>query len=66
MPESIVKQRICLVTSGHLSTNPRLVKEADALFSAGYEVSIISSRFIEWADKADSEFNKRSWHIEKL
>jgi hypothetical protein len=35
-----------LVTPGHLSTNPRLVKEADALAAAGYQVSVVSARFI--------------------
>ena len=29
-------RRVCLLTPGHLSTNPRLVKEADALANAGY------------------------------
>ena len=28
--------RICLVTTGQPSTNPRLVKEADALAAEGY------------------------------
>lgn len=66
MTDSIIKQRICLVTPGHLSTNPRLVKEADALVSAGYDVSIVSSRFIEWADEVDREFENRSWRVEKV
>lgn len=66
MPAGINKRRICLVTPGHLSTNPRLVKEADALVSAGYEVSIVSSRFIEWADEADREFENRSWRVVKV
>jgi glycosyltransferase involved in cell wall biosynthesis len=35
-------KRICLVTSAHISYNPRIVKEADALSEAGYEVSVIA------------------------
>jgi glycosyltransferase involved in cell wall biosynthesis len=34
--------RICLITPGHLSSTPRLVKEADALVQAGYQVHVIS------------------------
>ncbi len=65
MSDRMAKPRICLVTPGHLSTNPRLVKEADALVSAGYEVRVVSSRFIEWADEADKEFDSRNWHVTK-
>jgi len=60
------KRRICLVTPGHLSTNPRLVKEADALAAAGYEVSVVSARFIHWADEADDEFSSRPWRVRKV
>lgn len=34
--------RVCLISSGHLGSNPRLVKEADALHDAGAEVHVIS------------------------
>jgi glycosyltransferase involved in cell wall biosynthesis len=57
---------VCLVTPGHLSTNPRLVKEADALAGAGYEVSIVASRFIGWADEADRELDGRDWAVTKV
>lgn len=57
---------ICLVTPGHLSTNPRLVKEADALVAAGYRVSVVSARFIQWADEADAEFADRPWQVRKV
>lgn len=59
-------QHICLVTPGHLSTNPRLVKEADALVAAGYRVTVVASRFIAWADKADSEFDGRQWKVHRV
>ncbi|MDP3620180.1 MAG: hypothetical protein Q8R63_10335 [Ramlibacter sp.] len=59
-------KHVCLVTPGHLSTNPRLVKEADALVGAGYQVTVIASRFIEWADAADSEFDSRPWAVHKV
>ena len=34
---------ICLVTAGHIASTPRLVKEADALQSAGYAVRVVAS-----------------------
>lgn len=35
------KLSICLVSPGHLGSNPRLVKEADALVEAGHRVHVI-------------------------
>ena len=57
--------RICLITPAHLSTNPRLVKEADALSEAGHDVRVISADFLGWARAADTEFGNRSWHVEE-
>ncbi len=45
--------RICLISPGHLTTNPRLVKEANALVEAGYSVVVISARYLPWADQQD-------------
>jgi hypothetical protein len=33
---------ICIVTSSHIGSNPRVVKEADALTQAGYVVTVVS------------------------
>lgn len=55
--------RVCLVTTGHPSTNPRLVKEADALSAAGYTVHVVACKFLGWADRADAEFEARPWTI---
>lgn len=57
---------ICLVTSGQPSTNPRLVKEADALAEAGYDVRVVAARFAAWADAADREFEGRPWRVEAV
>jgi glycosyltransferase involved in cell wall biosynthesis len=35
-------KRICLVTPGHLASDPRLVKEADALHEAGFLVRVVA------------------------
>jgi glycosyltransferase involved in cell wall biosynthesis len=45
--------RICLISPGHLSTNPRLVKEALALKGAGFEVSVIHGRYQNWGAEND-------------
>jgi glycosyltransferase involved in cell wall biosynthesis len=33
---------ICIVSPGHVASNPRVVKEADALHSAGYSVTVVA------------------------
>lgn len=38
----LLGKKICLVSSGHVGSNPRLVKEADALHSRGAEVVVIA------------------------
>lgn len=35
-------KRVCLVTTAHISYNPRLLKEADALDAAGFNVRVVS------------------------
>ncbi|HEY4062597.1 MAG TPA: hypothetical protein VGM30_11880 [Puia sp.] len=35
-------RKVCIVTNRHLSYNPRVLKEADALYAAGYEVSVVT------------------------
>jgi glycosyl transferase family 4 len=55
--------RICLIAPSHLSTNPRLVKEADALTEAGYDVAVITADFSQWGRCADAEFRERRWQV---
>ena len=55
--------RVCLITPGHLATNPRIVKEADTLSEAGYEVTVIAADFLDWAHHADGEFAERTWQV---
>jgi len=54
--------RICLITPGQPSINPRLVKEADALHEAGHEVRVLCSHYVPWADEADRALlASRAW-----
>ena len=57
------RARICLITPGHLATNPRLVKEADALTEAGNDVAVIAADYVGWAREADAEFRGRPWQV---
>ena len=55
--------RVCILSPGHLSTNPRLIKEADALAGANYDVKVIAGDFAHWAREADRGFANRSWPV---
>ncbi|MCF4967962.1 glycosyltransferase [Nostoc sp. CMAA1605] len=40
------QQRICLVSPGHVASNPRLVKEANALHEAGFQVRVVAGDYM--------------------
>jgi glycosyltransferase involved in cell wall biosynthesis len=48
-------KKIVLVTSGQPTLNPRLLKEADALADAGYEVTVLYSYWNAWGAAFDSQ-----------
>ncbi len=52
--------KICLISTGQPSTNPRLVKEADALSEEGYEVTALCSYWSDWAYEFDKEILKNA------
>lgn len=37
-----MSKTVCIVSPGNLASNPRLVKEADALHGAGYDVTVVA------------------------
>src|SRR5258708_221199 len=47
------RPRICILTPGALGSNPRVVKEADALHEDGYDVTVISTRTLAHVDQRD-------------
>ena len=54
--------RVCLVTTGQPACNPRLVKEADALAEAGFDVHVVAAYSADWATDADRDLVKsRRW-----
>src|SRR5262252_6686393 len=50
--------RICIVTAGHLSTSPRMLKAADALAACGHRVRVVSTRHVDWATEADADVRR--------
>lgn len=57
-----LRQKIVLVTSGQPSLNPRLVKEADSLFEAGYDVTVIYLYWNDWGTDLDKQLlAKKKW-----
>lgn len=53
--------RITVVTGGHLSTCPRMVKAADAFHAAGHTVRVISTVSTAWATDGDAAYASRPW-----
>lgn len=57
--------KVCLVTTSQPSGNPRLVKEADALSEAGYDVRVVGAFMNDWAMKFDADLlASRRWRCE--
>jgi len=60
-------KRVCLVTCAHLSYNPRLLKEADALLEAGYTVRVVSLCAQDERWKLDEALmSSRRWKLETV
>ncbi|MBB2144093.1 hypothetical protein GM921_01225 [Pedobacter sp. LMG 31464] len=62
----ITSKKIVLITSGQPSLNPRLVKEADALIDAGYDVTVIYQYWNDWATNLDKKLlatKKWKYHL---
>ena len=53
------RKRVAVITAGHLSTCPRMIKAADALAEEGHDVHVVSTRATEWAAAADEALVQR-------
>lgn len=58
--------RICIVTRSALGSNPRVVKEADALADAGHQVHVISVRVLEADSRDDDILTNAGWTVERI
>ncbi|HWD89990.1 MAG TPA: hypothetical protein VG367_17810 [Mucilaginibacter sp.] len=55
-------KKILLLSSGQPSLNPRLVKEADALAGAGYDVTVIYAYWNDWGTRYDQQLlSQKPW-----
>ena len=50
-----MSKKILLISSGQPSLNPRLVKEADTLTGAGYNVTVLYAYWNHWGTKYDEQ-----------
>ncbi|MDB5487765.1 MAG: hypothetical protein JWQ58_1480 [Reyranella sp.] len=50
-----MRRAVCIVSPGNLASNPRVLKEADALHGAGYDVTAIVCDYNEVLRQADDE-----------
>jgi glycosyltransferase involved in cell wall biosynthesis len=58
---------ICLISPGHLASNPRLVKEADALYEAGFRVKVIAGDTASGVRPLDDTIVRRApWPVVKV
>lgn len=56
--------RICILTTAHVSNNPRVVKEADALDAAGHAVRVVAYDRDAEAGLRDAELTEgRGWRL---
>ncbi len=60
-------RKVCIVGSGSLSSNPRLLKEADALQAAGYDVTAVACDYTAALRSADDAIaaNVR-WRVKRV
>lgn len=53
-------RKVCIVSPGHLASNPRVVKEADALHEAGYGVTVVAGDLTGFVRPFDEEIVRRA------
>ncbi len=51
--------RITVITAGHLSTCPRMLKAAESLAADGHDVRAVSTNFVDWGTAADEDLRAR-------
>ena len=57
-------RKICIITTRHISYNPRVLKEADTLSAYGYDVTVVTVNYHSGQRRFDEELMKtRSWRL---
>jgi glycosyltransferase involved in cell wall biosynthesis len=61
------RSRVCIITPGSIGSNPRVVKEADSLHTAGFAVHVIATRTVERVEARDQSLMRRiNWQLERV
>lgn len=55
-----MRRSVCIISPGHLASNPRAVKEADALHEAGYQVTVVAGDLTGFVRHFDDEIVSRA------
>src|SRR4029077_18573918 len=64
---AVAQQKICVVTSGHLTTCPRIVKAARAFSAAGYDVRVVSATLMDHVREMDKALVAReTWEWDPI
>lgn len=59
--------RVCIVTAAQIGSNPRVVKEAQALHEAGFLVTVVALRTLDSVEPRDrSILQGARWHCERI
>ncbi len=59
-----MRKRICLLTTTHLTDDPRLVKEAEAFQNCGYDVTVVACKYNSALSESDREITERAaWSV---
>jgi glycosyltransferase involved in cell wall biosynthesis len=59
--------RICIITAGSLASTPRMLKAADALHEAGYQVRAVSAEHVDWVSEAGRQLRaSRPWQCQVI
>lgn len=59
--------RICILTPGSLGSNPRVVKEAEALIEAGHDVHVVSTTSLPHLEFCDVDvLSKAAWRSTQI
>jgi glycosyltransferase involved in cell wall biosynthesis len=60
-------KKIVLITTGQPAVNPRIVKEATALHTAGFDVTVLYCFFIDWAADKDKQLLQQvPWKYQRV
>src|SRR5438876_3810902 len=60
-------RRVCIVSPGNLASNPRVLKEADALHEAGYGVTAVVCNYTDSLKSFDDDIAARvPWAVVRI